>query len=122
MRTLILFAGIALSSVLFSCQNSKSTEDAKVITITTSEEPMMLCGKCGEIKGGEMCCKADVEKCASCGLHKGAAGCCKITADAALCSVCGEIKGTEKCCSADAIKCDKCGMTKGAPGCCKKKE
>ncbi len=34
-----------------------------------------LCGKCGEEKGGDACCKEGAEKCSACGLHKGSPGC-----------------------------------------------
>ena len=37
-----------------------------------------LCGKCGQIKSSDVCCKADAPKCGKCGLDKGAPGCCKL--------------------------------------------
>ena len=37
-----------------------------------------LCTGCGQIKGTDLCCKADAEKCAGCGLAKGSPGCCKL--------------------------------------------
>ncbi len=37
-----------------------------------------LCGKCGQAKGTEACCKADAPKCGGCQLAKGAPGCCKL--------------------------------------------
>lgn len=80
-----------------------------------------LCGKCGQIKGSDVCCKADAVKCEKCGLAQGSPGCCKLPvagADAALCTKCGQIKGSDVCCNADAVKCEKCGMAKGSPGCC----
>jgi ABC-type nickel/cobalt efflux system permease component RcnA len=82
-----------------------------------------ICGKCGEIKGGEKCCKPGAEKC-GCGLNHGSPGCCKIKKgkDVALCTHCGEIKGGEKCCKADAKKCPKCNLNAGSPGCCKIKK
>lgn len=89
---------------------------------TPEKAPVILCGKCGEIKGRDKCCRKDANKCAECGLIKGSPGCCKLPKtgeDAELCLKCGETKGTAKCCKADAAKCPKCGLTKGSPGCCK---
>ncbi len=79
-----------------------------------------ICGHCGEIKGGEKCCKADAKKCPKCKLNAGSPGCCKIEKgkDVALCGKCGELKGGEKCCKADAKKCPKCKKNAGSPGCC----
>lgn len=37
-----------------------------------------LCQKCGQIKGSEVCCKADAPKCEKCGLAAGSPGCCKL--------------------------------------------
>ena len=88
---------------------------------SSSDETISLCGKCGQIKGTEVCCIADTPKCDKCGLAKGSPGCCKLPEagkDAALCGHCGQIKGSDVCCKADAPKCDKCGMAKGSPGCC----
>ena len=90
------------------------------VVMQTVYESATLCGKCGEVKGGEACCVADAEICADCKLHKGAPGCCKIEAgaDATLCAHCGEVKGSESCCVEGAATCEKCGLHKGAPGCC----
>lgn len=40
-------------------------------------EELKTCGKCGEYKGSEKCCKSDMKLCSKCGLHKGSPGCCK---------------------------------------------
>lgn len=37
-----------------------------------------LCPKCGQIKGSDVCCKADAPKCDQCGMAKGSPGCCAI--------------------------------------------
>src|SRR3990167_6626548 len=42
-------------------------------------ETIVLCGKCGQVKGGDQCCKADSKKCDKCGWTKGSPACCKIT-------------------------------------------
>ena len=34
-----------------------------------------LCGKCGEAKGGDKCCKDGAAKCEKCGLNAGSPGC-----------------------------------------------
>jgi hypothetical protein len=33
---------------------------------------------CGQIKGGDLCCKPNQLKCAKCGLVQGSPGCCKL--------------------------------------------
>lgn len=43
-------------------------------------EPVIVCGKCGEVKGSKKCCKK-AKECKKCKLHKGSVGCCKMTAD-----------------------------------------
>jgi len=91
----------------------------------TEQPKLVVCQKCGEIKGSEKCCKIDAEKCPKCGLNKGSIGCCKALEpaegekDIVLCAKCGEVKGTYKCCKVDAVKCPKCGLNEGSPGCCK---
>ncbi|MEO5365867.1 MAG: rhodanese-like domain-containing protein [Magnetococcus sp. WYHC-3] len=39
-------------------------------------ETAALCPKCGQIKNGDACCKANATKCGSCGMTKGSLGCC----------------------------------------------
>ena len=39
-------------------------------------EMAALCPKCGQIKGSDVCCKADALKCDKCGMAKGSPGCC----------------------------------------------
>ena len=88
-------------------------------------EAFVLCGKCGQAKGGDQCCKADSQKCAKCGWTKGSPACCKITraenqGDVTLCQKCGEVSGSDRCCKMEGrTKCAQCGLLKGAPGCCK---
>lgn len=41
-------------------------------------ETAALCPKCGQIKGSDICCKADATKCGKCGMVKGSPGCCAI--------------------------------------------
>jgi hypothetical protein len=111
-RTVVLLALLAASGLLMTgCESKESAAD------TTPK----LCGGCGQIKGSDVCCKADAEECDGCGLAKGSPGCCKIEKgqDVALCAGCGQIKGSDVCCKADAEKCGTCGLAKGSPGCCK---
>lgn len=72
-------------------------------TCGAADKPM-LCGGCGQMKGGAACCKAGTEKCGSCKLDKGSPGCCKMKAgtDAEMCGGCNKIKGSEDCAKACA--------------------
>jgi len=94
------------------------------IKVASAEEKkaIVLCSKCGQVKGSDKCCKAGAAVCGKCGLHAGSPGCCKIPKDAkkpyTVCASCGQIKGTSLCCKAGAKKCAKCGMHAGSPGCC----
>lgn len=89
------------------------------------DEDVVICAKCGQIEGSDVCCAADAVKCEKCGLAKGSPGCCRNLKPAAgatdviLCAKCGQVKGSDLCCKADAVKCEKCGLAKGSPGCCK---
>jgi len=111
---------------LLSCSVCSAAEIGKgdAEEVSKDGEPVLLCTKCGEIKGTDKCCKAEGrKKCGGCGLFKGSPGCCKLpkgAESAQLCTKCGEIKGTDKCCKAEGRKkCGGCGLFKGSPGCCK---
>lgn len=88
-----------------------------------AEARLILCTKCGEIKGSTKCCAPDATECSKCNLFKSSPGCCKIQKgskeEIILCPYCGEIKGTWKCCAKNAKKDFRCGLNAGAPGCCK---
>ncbi len=90
-----------------------------------ADAPVLICAKCGQIKGTAECCKTEgTVKCAMCGLVKGSPGCCKLPKDAQgdveLCTKCGFIKGAADCCKTEGKEiCSKCGLVKGSPGCCK---
>ena len=89
---------------------------------TAEGSTVALCTGCGQVKGGDVCCKADAEKCEKCDLAKGSPGCCNIPEGAEkveLCTKCGQLAGGDVCCKADAEKCEKCDLAKGSPGCCK---
>ena len=116
---LTLMIGLALAGVTISVNGCKKSTDE---VSNNKSSSIALCIKCGQIKGGDLCCKPNQTKCGSCGLTKGSPGCCKISKDAttaALCGHCGQIKGGELCCNPNQPKCSKCGLVKGSPGCCK---
>lgn len=113
---------LLLALVLLLCVPGLSacrTDSGATRSVADRSTPVVLCGKCGEVKGSDACCAADAEVC-GCGLHHGSPGCCKMEkgADATLCSHCGEVLGSEKCCVAGAEVCPDCGMHAGSPGCC----
>jgi YHS domain-containing protein len=68
-------------------------------------EALALCGKCGEVKGTEVCCAKDAEICSKCNLHKGSPGCCA-PAKAITKSGCTRTKTCAKTC-AKAASCSK---------------
>ena len=123
-------AGYRLYVCCAGCIDKIKAEPAKYVkkVLANGEKPesrIVVCAKCGEIKGTKKCCAKDASKCAGCGLNKGSAGCCKHLKPAkgeteiVLCAKCGQVKGTSKCCAAGAAKCGKCKLAKGAPGCCR---
>ena len=118
-RDVLKLAAAAPAALLIGCGDKKGGE-SKV-----PSGKCVLCFKCGQIKGSDLCCKAGAEKCPKCGLHKGAPGCCRLKGakeDVCLCTYCGEIKGSEKCCKPGAMKCEKCGLNMKSPGCCRIKK
>ncbi len=107
----IILAGLALVSN--GCKESDTAAAAETVE---------LCLKCGQIKGGDLCCLPDQTTCPDCGLVKGSPGCCSIpegATSAAICTKCGQIAGTDLCCAPDQPICDMCGLVKDSPGCCK---
>ena len=116
----------AKDQVVYSAAGSSkcsAKKDAKIV---------ILCGKCGEVKGTKECCAKDAVKCKKCGLNKGAPGCCKMTADGKNMVVCPK-SGKLVACPSKSGKCDasavkaacasgqlKCGKVKGCvPPACK---
>jgi hypothetical protein len=114
--------GLALSG---GCEKKEPAQPASggAKTAAPKDTRIMLCAKCGEIKGSAKCCKAGVEKCPLCGLNKDSASCCKKIdfrwGDVELCPKCGEVKDSRRCCVMAAEKCPKCGLHKNSPGCCR---
>ena len=122
--------GVRIYVCCAGCVAKVKADPAKAIAVLASkgEQPealLVVCPKCGEIKGAKNCCAKDAVKCAKCGLNKDAVGCCKHLqptkkgADIVLCPKCGNVKGAKQCCAKDAVKCAKCGLAKDSPGCCK---
>jgi hypothetical protein len=120
-RDVLKFVAAAVpAALLVGCGDKEPTEPVKKVA-----GKCVLCFKCGQVKGSDMCCKAGAEKCSKCGLTKGSPGCCRLDgakADVCLCTYCGEIKGSDKCCQPAAMKCEKCGLNKMSPGCCRIKK
>lgn len=118
-----IFSLFAVGTLLLvvSCSKDDEKQSQKDIKDVPAKA-VMLCSKCGEIKGTNNCCNADAKKCTQCKLNAGSPACCKgidfSQGDVELCTHCGQVKGSDKCCVADAEKCSKCGLTKGSPGCC----
>lgn len=110
-------AGITLAKT----PGSALGDQVRSVVLTAS--PTLLCGKCGQVKGSDSCCKPDAKKCDSCNLAKGSPACCKgidfTKGTVELCAKCGQVKGTDKCCDPGAKKCDGCNLAKGSPACCK---
>jgi len=122
----ILKLGAAVpAALLVGCNNGEEAPTTQPAGTAKKPGTCVLCAKCGQIKGSELCCKAGAEKCSKCGLAKGSPGCCRLngaTEAVCLCTYCGEIKGSDKCCKPGATKCTKCGLNMGSPGCCRIKK
>ena len=109
----ILISIVVIVFAVTGCNNSNK-EAHKHVHV---DGDIVLCGKCGDVKGTDTCCKSDVR--CGCGFIKGTAACCKTEhtgEDMTLCG-CGQVKGTDLCCT-DQEKCSKCDKHKGSPGCC----
>ena len=120
----MMFSLFAVGTLLLVIGCSKDDEKQSQKDIKdVPAKAVQLCSKCGEIKGADVCCKADAKKCSMCSLNDGSPACCKkidfTKGDVELCTHCGQVKGGDTCCAADAEKCSKCNLAKGSPGCCK---
>ena len=123
-------AGYRIYACCPSCLAKIEADPDKAVTALKAkgEKPelrLVVCPKCGEIKGAAQCCSPDAKKCPRCGLNNGSIGCCKNLKPPSgkqsivICPKCGEIEGVPKCCKPDAQKCPKCGLNKGSIGCCR---
>ncbi len=121
-KCVMIVLAVALLGVVLYANGCKKRETAGSKAGTAVAASVELCTDCGQIKGGELCCKPNQTTCTSCGLVKGSPGCCNIpegAETAAICTGCGQIKGSELCCKPNQPTCPKCGLVKGSPGCCK---
>ncbi len=121
-KCVVILAAAALAGVLLGVNGCKKSDSGASKGGQAFGATIDLCIQCGQIKGGDLCCKPDQTKCSMCGLVKGSPGCCNIPKDAktaALCTKCGQIKGSDLCCKPDQTKCPMCGLVKDSPGCCK---
>ena len=74
-----LYACSAGCAELIKKDPAKHIKELEKNEITLATVPVVLCQKCGEIKGGDKCCKLEGRtKCEKCGLLKGSVGCCKL--------------------------------------------
>lgn len=123
LMTMTLLAATFVAGCGSDAQTTKSAERTQD-TLSSPINEAFLCGKCGQIKGSDQCCKPGQTLCAKCELAKGSPGCCLLpkgtTEDVQLCTKCGFLKGSQECCKIDGKqKCSSCGLIKGSPGCCK---
>ena len=124
---LLLIAGLLAGGLVAGCEPAlDSTTSSKAIEAGQDDtaDAVVLCAKCGQVKGSDLCCKPGQKLCSTCGLVKGSPGCCLLPkgadADVKLCTKCGFIKGSAACCKTEGKQnCPKCGLVKGSPGCCK---
>lgn len=79
MKKHVLMLGLALmfvatTALVWGCGD----KDPEGPAGPTGKTGPTLCPGCGQLKGSDVCCKADAEKCDGCGLAKGSPGCCKL--------------------------------------------
>jgi len=83
----VAMGGVMALALLAGCGEETPTPKPKTgpTKVDTSKEApakaaagITLCGKCGQVKGSDVCCKADAEICEKCGLVVGSPGCCRI--------------------------------------------
>ncbi len=72
----ILGPGCSKSSDEGPTEPNTSRSDEKPTESTeSSSDSFELCVKCGQLKGGDKCCKPDQVKCPDCGFVKDSPGC-----------------------------------------------
>ena len=97
-KHLLILSVASVLVVFLTIQGCKKSDGPGAKSGAAYAASVDLCTHCGQIKGGELCCKPDQPKCDACGLAKGSPGCCNIPEGAekvALCTMCGQIKGSE---------------------------
>ena len=125
-RTFVQYMAGSALGLLAGCEPATQPPAEKAAgTDKPSYPDVTLCGKCGQVKGSDLCCcnKPDQPLCTKCGLFAGSPGCCRITKGepVTLCGKCGQVKGSDLCCcnKPDQPRCAMCGLFKGSPGCCR---
>ncbi len=111
-----LYADVNGKRVYVCCEGCiakvKADPDAALAKVKANGEtaeqlkPVILCGKCGEVKGLKKCCSKDAVKCKKCGLDKGAPGCCKMNGTGKNMVQCPKTGKLMAC----PLKGDKCDM------------
>ena len=76
-RTLVLVLAFALVGMIFLAGGCKKEEPQTPAAALKAAADKVLCAKCGQIKGSDVCCKEGAVKCDMCGKDKGSPGCCK---------------------------------------------
>ncbi len=133
--TAVIF--IAFQTIAGDNHDHKHEKEA-IEKVSPAPARLIVCQKCGELKGSEKCCKVDAQKCPKCGLNKGSIGCCrdlkpaKSEKEVYTCSMHPQIKTSKpgKCplCKMkltlaegekEVVLCAKCGQVKGSENCCK---
>jgi hypothetical protein len=76
-KIMVLVMAITLVGMIFLAGGCKKEEPKTALDAAKSAVNETLCAKCGQVKGSDVCCKADAVKCTKCGKDKGSPGCCK---------------------------------------------
>ena len=100
-RIMVLLGCLVLGFAVIGCQKKADKKEAACDHASKKEvkkcTECAICLKCGELKGGEKCCKTEGrEKCEKCGLLKGSIGCCKIPKECCGSEKCKEMKAKKK--------------------------
>jgi hypothetical protein len=77
-KYLMIVIGAVLFGVLLYVNGCKESDEESGMGTAKAADSVALCVKCGQIKGGDLCCKPTRDICSKCNLVKGSPGCCKI--------------------------------------------
>lgn len=82
--TVLLVMGVLVAGLAGGCKSASDTEAPPKATAvaetaeTGGADVVVICAKCGQVKGSDLCCKPDQKLCESSGLVEGSPGGCKI--------------------------------------------
>ena len=79
-KSLLLVMAVTMVGMILlagGCKKEEPKTIADAVKAVESKVDESLCTKCGQIKGTDLCCRADAVKCDKCGKDKGSLGCCK---------------------------------------------